>query len=387
MMLKYSLCLFLLLSACLSHAAEQQESADVLLERIKLALLDATLEKEVRVVTAGYLDSSGRLVESTYFGSDLNVAGVRVLGYLEEPVEGPEVDLASLPSGLRPLFAEACSLSELGTITRNVQVVLRLDTPSLPLELQPPRDTTLSDIVSEGLEQAGFNVIAAPDEVRGSSYQMLLERGRDRVSTDYELEILVQQLAAGGVPGWRDELDGLQLRARTALRDLVGRNPLIALPPAARTAPVIFRISYRLTGPEASGLAEHELYYRLPSAAASLVRNPPLHALHQAFGEGLKSMLASLSLREDSCKQLLHKLHPGGAADELVLRAGSLNGLRPGQRLLLLGQEVIQSGLLGSDESALAIGEVARVDAAVSTIRLVTASMNDARPPAWALPF
>lgn len=386
-MLKHALCLVLLLMACLSQAAEVQENADALLERIKLALLDATLEKEVRVVTAGYLDDGGRLVESTYFGSDLNVAGVRVLSYLEDPAEIPEVDPASLPAGLRPLFAEACSLSELVTITRNIAVVLRLDTPSLPLELQPPRDTALPGIVREVLEQAAFNVVVAPVEERGSRYQALLVRGRDGVSTDYRLEIQVQQLAEGGMPGWWDELDNLQRRGSTLLRDLVGRNPLKELPTAARTAPVIFRISFRLTGPEASGLAGHEIYYRLPSVAASLVQNLPLRGLHQAFSEGLEAMLASLSLRDDSCKQLLHKLHPGGAANELVVRAGSLNGLRTGQRFLLLGDDVIQSGLLGADDAALAIGEVASVDAAVSTIRLLTASRSGARRPTWALPF
>ena len=78
-MIKRLLFILLLAQPSVSSAAEEQENADLLLERIKLALLNATLEKEVRVVTAGYLDESGRLVESTYFGSDLNVAGVRVL--------------------------------------------------------------------------------------------------------------------------------------------------------------------------------------------------------------------------------------------------------------------------------------------------------------------
>lgn len=386
-MLKYALCLLLLVTTGLTQAADEPENADALLERIKLALLDATLEEEVRVVTAGYLDEGGRLVESTYFGSDLNVAGVRVLSYLEDPAEVPAVDPASLPARLRPLFAEACSLSELVTVTRNTEVYLRLNTPSLPLERQPPRDTSFAHLVSAGLEHAGFNAVVVPDEVRGSQYQLLLVKGRDRVITDYRLEILVQQLAEAGMPGWRDDLDGLQRRGGATLRDLLARNPLIALPPAARTAPVAFRISYSLTGPEGAGLAEHELYYRLPSTAASLVQNLPLQGLQQAFSEGLQAMLASLSARDDSCKQLLHKLHPGVEANELVLRAGSLNGLRPGQRLLLLGDDVVQDGLLGADGSALAIGEVASVDAAVSTIRLLTARSDGARPPAWALPF
>jgi hypothetical protein len=386
-MLKLLVFILVLLSAGLSWAAEEHENADLLLERIKLALLEAALEKEVRVVTAGYLDEGGRLVESTYFGSDLNVAGVRVLSYLEDPAEVPAMDPATLPAGLSPLFAEACSLSELATITRNIQVVLQLDTPSLPLSLQPPQDPALVNLVSQSLQRAGWHAMIASDEDQGSRYQNLLLRGPDRVVTDYRLEINIEQSAAGAIPGWSDELGGIQRRSASALHDLISLNPVIAVPPLARTAPLVFRINYRLTGPEAVNLGQQQDYYRFATTAASLVQNISLQDFHESFSEGLETMLSSLAVRDDACKQLLHVLHPGLSQDEITLRVGSLNGVRPGIRFLLLGDELVRNGLLGADAAALAIGEVTAVTAASSTIRLLTGRPDGAQPLTWALPF
>jgi hypothetical protein len=98
-------------------------------------------------------------------------------------------------------------------------------------------------------------------------------------------------------------------------------------------------------------------------------------------------MLSSLAVRDDACKQLLHVLHPGLSQDEITLRVGSLNGVRPGIRFLLLGDELVRNGLLGADAAALAIGEVTAVTAASSTIRLLTGRPDGAQPLTWALPF
>jgi hypothetical protein len=386
-MIKRLLFILLLAQPSVSLAAEEQENADLLLERIKLALLDATLEKEVRVVTAGYLDESGRLVESTYFGSDLNVAGVRVLSYLDEPAEVPAIDPASLPAGLSPLFAEACSLSELAMITRNAEVFLRLNTPSLPLSLQPPLDKTLPELATQALQRAGWQALIAEEEVLGSGYQALLLRRSGRVATDYRLEINIEQIADSAIPGWSDELVSVQRRSAAALHDLISRNPVIAVPPVASAEPLAVRISYHLTGPDAENLAQHQEYYRFRAAAASLVQRLSVQGFHESFREGLEATLSSLAMRDDTCKQLLHVLHSGVSGQEFTVRVGSRNGVRPGMRFLLLGDELIRNGLVGAASAALSIGEVTVVDEASSTIRELTERSDDAQPLNWALPF
>jgi len=386
-MIKRLLFILLLAQPSVSSAAEEQENADLLLERIKLALLNATLEKEVRVVTAGYLDESGRLVESTYFVSDLNVAGVRVLSYLDEPAEVPAIDPASLPAGLSPLFAEACSLSELAIITRNAEVFLRLKAPSLPLSVQPPLDMTLHELAAQALQRAGWQALIAQDEVSGSEYQALLLRQSGLVATDYRLEINIEQIADSAIPGWSDELGRVQRRSVAALHDLISRNPVIVVPSVASAEPLAVRISYHLTGPEAEELAQHQQYYRFRPAAASLVQKLSVQGFHASFSEGLEAMLSSLAMRDDTCKQLLHVLHSGASPHEFTVRIGSRNGVRPGMRFLLLGDELIRNGLMGADSAALSIGEVTVVDEASSTIRDLTERSDNAQPINWALPF
>ena len=58
--------------------------ADQRLEALKHALIDLSIDSEVKLVSSAYLDQQGVLHEASVVTSESRVRGIRVLSYLEE---------------------------------------------------------------------------------------------------------------------------------------------------------------------------------------------------------------------------------------------------------------------------------------------------------------
>ena len=80
-LLMCTLCLCLMSNI---HLVSAQESPEDQLQAVKQALVDLALGAEIQVDSLAYMDSTGKLHESSVLSSNVGVRGVRVLSYLEE---------------------------------------------------------------------------------------------------------------------------------------------------------------------------------------------------------------------------------------------------------------------------------------------------------------
>lgn len=369
--------------------AAATEPADVLLEKIKLALLDAALEDEVRVVTAGYVDTSGRLVESTYFGSDSNIAGVRVLSYLEDPAELPRVDLDSLPAALWPLLGQGCFASAQLALTRNVHVNIDMEAPAVPLAQQT--DPALLVQLDHVLQAAGWQRVPGQPASSSRDYQSLLLRSTVGAAADYSLNVAIRQVAEDAMGGWQVQARALGRQVSSGLRQVIAHNPLVALPVRGSTPPIVLRMEYSMTGPALEQPLRHEVFFSVPARSAAMIRSFPDADLQAAVADGLAALLdtmAQTTSGDAGCNMVLHAVHAGDTADTFRLSAGGRNGVQVGQRFLLLTQPFVQAGVLSADAAqAMAIAEVTQVDEHESHVTPVAGPTGTAPAPVWALPF
>jgi len=369
--------------------AAATEPADVLLEKIKLALLDAALQDEVRVVTAGYVDASGRLVESTYFGSDSNIAGVRVLSYLEDPAELPRVDVDSLPAALWPLLGQGCFASTQLALTRNVHLNIDMEAPAVPLAQQT--DPALLAQVDNILRAAGWQRVPGQPASSSRDYQTLLLRSTEGAAADYSLSVAIRQVAEDAMAGWQVKARALGRQVSSGLRQVLAHNPLVALPVRGSTPPVVLRIEYSMAGPALLQPLRHELFFNVPARSAAMIRSFPDADLQAAVADGLAALLDAMAPATNGdagCNMVLHAVHAGDTADTFRLSAGVRNGVQVGQRFLLLTQPFVQAGVLSADAAqAMAIAEVTQVNEHESHITPVAGPTGTAPAPVWALPF
>ena len=75
---RYGLPFVLAFAAHFGAASESGTSTDdLLLDEIKYSLLSQSLEAGLSISSAGFIDSTGKLIESTYFRADSSIEGLR----------------------------------------------------------------------------------------------------------------------------------------------------------------------------------------------------------------------------------------------------------------------------------------------------------------------
>ena len=74
------------LTSIFPHTVFSADSSDIELQSVKEALVEAAMEKGVSVVSNAYIDSDGKLVESSFYRSEVTLRGIRMPQYfLDEP--------------------------------------------------------------------------------------------------------------------------------------------------------------------------------------------------------------------------------------------------------------------------------------------------------------
>jgi hypothetical protein len=379
-----------LLCSCLltevARAAPEPTDADQLLSLIKMALLDATLDQEVSIATAGFIDGSGKLIESTVFGSSIKVEGVRVLSYLEAEPEIPEIDRESLPPALWPLTGHGCASLPNPQITRNIAIGLRIDAPAVPEIFQDvPR---LLNQVSEVIDASLWSPVRGQTAPVGAVYQQLLLASSNFVATDYQLAIDIRQVESRNLPGWRDDAREMLQRVSSAAKKIVSSNPLIEVRPSADGDPLVLSITFRLSGPESPDPLTHQRQLELFPNHGVLVREFPIETLYRALTAGTDEIIHVADSWGGPCRMVLHRLHPEPGTQGFALRLGSANGLSVGHRFLLLSEAFRSSGLLAANAAdSIAIGEVTLVGNHESFVTIVSGDDAIADAPGWALAF
>jgi hypothetical protein len=291
------------------------------LQAIRDALIEKTLAAPVRVQSYGWIDTEGRLHESTQFTSDTRVRGVRVQSYVEDEAATlathVQVDTDVLPSGLGPRAAadpQRCLAS-----ARRWRQALHVEASV------GPATASLSHVAA-GVEQAFLD--AARESRRwvaqqrpaqpATSYEQALF-GRDADRTEW-----LARIELAGSP------NALEVRIEVA-----------PLNQPAQTRRVRVRLG------EGWGV--------------STGLDP------RALGAAMTDALASLE-RQSACDPLWYSV--AGSGDQLRLREGVSHGLQAGDRLLLVERQHLPGRLLEPGAArALALVQVGMPSATGTPLR------------------
>ena len=265
------------------------------LQAIREALIEKTLAAPVRVQSYGWIDTEGRLHESTQFSSDTRVRGVRVQAYVED-VSAPvrvQVDADVLPSGLGPR-AEGDPQRCLATARRWRQA----------LHVETALGSTLTPTSVSGVAPMAARVQQAFLGAARESRRWVAQSRPAQPATAYEHAL------------FGSDLDRTEWLARI---ELTGSE----VEPIARI--------------EVAPLHQPAKSHRVSVSLWGLGTTP------QALLTVMSEALASLE-RQSACEPLWYAV--AGQGDQLYLREGARHGLQAGDRLLLVERQHLPARLL-----------------------------------------
>ncbi|MEY4713006.1 MAG: hypothetical protein RIS88_2456 [Pseudomonadota bacterium] len=290
------------------------------LQAIRDALVEKTLAAPVRVQSFGWIDTEGRLHESTQFTSDTRVRGVRVQAYVEDPAAPVrvQVDTSVLPAGLGQAGQadpERCLASG-----RRWRQALHVEAVG---HVAPPLLKQLQQAFVDAARDSR-RWVAQPRPFQPETPYEQAVHGRDTDRTEWLARIEVA--ATSGA-----------LQARIAVAPLL--RPEQAL-----------RVRVPLSNVEV-----------VSGAGSSFAVSP------RDVETAMSGALAALE-RQGACEPLWYSV--AGSGERLHLREGVAHGLQPGDRLLLVERQHLPARLLDPGAArALALVQVGQPSAHGTPLR------------------
>jgi hypothetical protein len=384
-----------------SHASAQPAGdAEQLLENIKQAFVDATLEDSVNVISSGFIDSSGRLIESAYFETGSTVRGVRILDYLQSDTPPRQkVGLDVLPASLQYATGE-CRQNISNKYTRTVLISnqVQLNSGRINNAMAPALQMALDDTLTAALQNsaAWLAVRLDPRLAQLSRYQGLMTGLKPFEQADYSIELQFDTVERPA--SWREPMRLFRQtsdQAAELFRRTVRNNPVA---PAFRSAVlerVEFSYSVQLRDLHTGEIVHSASYAQsLPPRPESLISYDEMTALLPQLQRDLQAFVSQadrsftcqverLNLRHASAENM-----PFAADANLQLNIGSLNGAMPGDRFLLSTTAINQpDNVLNSDLIAqLSIGEIVTTGPYESQLQII-AGNGSAALLRYAMPF
>ncbi len=384
-----------------SHATAQSAGeTEQLLENIKQAFVDATLEGSVNVISAGFIDSSGRLIESSYFETGSTVRGVRILDYLQGDTSlrqkaGNDV----LPAALRH-SAGACRRNFSDKYTRTVLISnqVQLNSGRINNAVAPELRVALDEALNAALLNSALWLPVPLDTrlTQLSRYQSLMTGLKPFEFADYSLELHFHT-DERAVP-WREPMRLVRQTADQAaelFRRTVHNNPVAPLFRSAVLERVEFVYTLQLRD-QHSGNVLHSASYRqsLPPRRENLISYKEMAVLLPRLQDDLQAFINeldrlfncqidSLNLRYASDAE-----HDATRDGQLRLNIGRLNGALPGDRFLLSTTAIRQpDNVLNSNLiTQLSIGEIVASGPYDSQLQII-AGQGAAAMLRYAVPF
>lgn len=368
--------------AAMAAEADREANALVRLEQVRQTLLTQALDQGVSLVSHGYIDGSGRLVESVYFQTGTQARGVRMASYLDEMQEPVFSDPAVLPSVLRA--GQTCSPRFASPVLINRVALPSVVPSSVVNQRQLAQD--IQRAVMSNL-QSGRRLSPVQNNPLGetlSSYERFMT-GIVATQTALELDIELRYVEPSANTGPED-LATVARNGFAAVRDAVAELAT----PAAYYPRLMIELRLTLVDTlENEQLVDFVRYYRVAGQHARLDQPPGLEDLPQRlaadiaeFAHHVESLqhcsLARLQLTEDSLD----------AESVRQLNRGSLHGVAVGMQLLMSGQDLnrvpdaMASGLLAN----LAIGEVIEVSPDSARVEIIAGNAS-AAALRFAVPF
>jgi len=384
---------------CSLAAAQPVSDAELLLESIKQAFVDTTLEENINVVSSAFIDSSGRLIESAYFESGTTVRGVRILDYLQGEPARQKTGLDVLPAALQYSAGE-CRQNASNKYSRTVLFSnqVQLNSGRINNTNAPGLSIALDEALTGALRGSGA-WLAVPLDTRLaqlSRYQTLATGLMPFEQADYSIELDFETDEHPAT--WRQPLRLVRQatdQAAELFRRTVGKNPVVPVFRSAVLKRVDFVYTLRLQDLHTGSLL-HSASYRqsLPPRPESLISSDEMEALLPPLQRDLQSFMDEAE-GLFNCKVERLNLRLASNADydsvaqaSLRLNIGSLNGAVPGDRFLLSTTTINQpDNVLNSDLVAqLSIGEIVASDLYESQLQII-AGNGSAANLRYAVPF
>jgi len=359
------------------------DDVDSILAALKQSILNESMQNGISMVSSGYVDSSGRLMESTYFSSAVDVNGIRVLEYLSEKDRQKKVaDISTLPPALQTLASGNC-LRPYPMMKRNAVVSINQNTRNMPL---------IHNLIKKNVYSALENNWVLSDDTQrsyGNHYENAYLGIVRTQNTDFHIEITLNELdKAKFVPGIKAKLTGLKQQVKIGFNNILQVNPLMEISPVAVADDIALEIVFTLIDlVQPANNKEEKFYLLLDRDGSRLVMDNNL----RKFEDGLRARLYSWRkkiLSEDPCVLQFAYVHAGEAPQALALNMGSVNGLQAGKRFLLLGKDIIKDGILNADWSKnMAIAKVSTIGIDRSQLEILTRPVLEGSDFMYALPF
>lgn len=342
-------------------------SAEERLDAIRHGLVQAALEGATRVESVAWLDSQGRLQESSSFRSGMQVRGVQVLSYLRDPEGQPRARL-QLPAAAgagavtpaaqarRDLYKDTAAVKAVPACPSNqglrhligleMAVAGRWSAQDAPMAL------ALAELVQATWLQT--DPLAAPSPHREadlSSWRMLAEgeplirTGDEAPRSAYEQALLGRE--SPPLP-WRVSLLVVPGPQAAAAQHRAFWQPLLGQAPAA---PASARISLSLHAHgQQQGLSAPILTL---AADVALLREPSQWGAPRLSPAGRAQVLALLERwsatisAQLACEAVRPEILPSASAQGMLrMNVGALAGVRPGEEWLVADPAAFPERLL-----------------------------------------
>lgn len=354
--------------------AEPTDPFEQQLAAIRKALVDEALKGPTRVVSTAWVDQEGRLHEDMEVTNGMQVRGVRVLDYLDDGKSNIVARIATEQQQAETPQARTCAAPDDARWAQHVSFISELG-PGIRGEdmhyaaeiLNAWRNTWVG--VANSQAQRWRQSVHTPSQL--DAYQAALQGESDEQMGDWQLRLVVRT-APPAPPAAVASFGQLGPAAVPTPAKVTDWQVDIALSKRGQTQPIM-RDTQRLSWPVA------ELGLVPPDVPQALIEQ-----IRQASATGV------LALNEQmACEPIQFSLMSQDGAD-LVISGGSHNGLRAGDRLVLVNsQELPKRVLHAGVVKRMALVQVAQVGMGQSTVRQVAGpALPASADSAWvAMPY
>lgn len=350
-------------------SAQSDQSVDDVLIAIKNALVDAALDESVNVVSSAYIDTQGRLVESTYYNTTETVRGVRVLEYLQEQNQ-IVAETAELPESLLNIKHGVCTVTSSRSYSPSVRIKSQIDLGNgrLNNSMSHHISAHLNQILNKHGRDYGWVMISEDTRIeRLNPYERLVTGLENDNHTEFELIWSISEVSTTNVfshpVAWMAQKIN-QAKQRTYA--ISGTNPIADKPSENRSPQTLVKAHIELIDLRDQHTM-HEKEYLVPYDAktVNLLSNAKdLETLASSLDEKFDSFIQESS-ETNRCRFAQYTLKESSHIDtELRIIIGEDNGVKNGDRFLLFetpwedGNEALNSSLL----RFMSIGEITRTE-------------------------